>query len=47
MFGNKCIDFGYRFIFGFCSEGEHKVRPTQTVITKIFALTCRLRADIF
>jgi len=27
MFGNKSIGFKHRFIYGFCSAGEHKVRP--------------------
>jgi hypothetical protein len=27
MFGNKCMGFGHRFVSGYCSEGEHKVRP--------------------
>ena len=23
----KCMGFGHRFVYGYCSEGEHKVRP--------------------
>jgi len=41
LFGNKCMGFRHRFLYGFCSEGEHKVRPYIGFAHRLdFGLTC-------
>lgn len=47
MFGNICIDFGYRFVFGFCSEGEQRFAPTLPVGIIIFILAWMLSYPLF
>jgi len=37
----KCMGFGHRFVSGYCSEGEHNVRPYIGFVHSLdFGLNC-------